>query len=135
VSVGQFLIPAALAIVVTLPTVLLIPRARQSPVFDRVLWFGTWFIALLGAWFALGNLSLPALNGLVVGGVLVVPALIGAAAGALILNGLLWGMDTFGRGQLEEEVVEGESSEESVGKVGDGPANVTNEAADPNLRG
>lgn len=133
-SIGQFLVTAALSIVATVPTVRLIPRARQSPVFDRVLWFGTWFIALLGAWFALGNLSLPTLNGLILGDVPVVPALIGAVGGAIILNGLLWGMDTFGRGQPEDEAVDGESSEEPAAIVGEEPADVTHDD-DPNSHG
>ncbi len=130
-QIDQFLVTAVLALVVTVPTILLIPRARQSPVFDRVLWFGTWLIAFLGAWFALGNLSLPTLNGLTMGDVLVVPALIGAIGGSLILNGLLWGMDYFGRGQLGEEVVDIDSGEESAVESGDAPVSLTNEAADP----
>jgi len=78
VSVAQFLVTAVISVLVTLPAVLLIPRARQSPMFDRVLWIGTWFLAFLGAWFVLGNVSVPGLDVLVIGGVSVIPALIGA---------------------------------------------------------
>jgi hypothetical protein len=96
------LIAAAIAVAVTVPIVLLVPRARQSLLFDRVLWIGTWSIAFLGIWFVLGNLKIPSLDLLIVGEVSVVPAVIGAVVAALILNGLLWGMDRFERPQTEE---------------------------------
>lgn len=102
-SVAQFLITAVISILVTLPAVLLIPRARQSSLFDRVLWIGTWFLAFLSAWFVLGNVSVPGLDVLVLGGVSVIPALIGAAVGAFALNGLLWAMDLFSHPQFEED--------------------------------
>jgi hypothetical protein len=98
-------VTALISLVVTLPAVLFIPRARQSPAFDRVLWVSTWFLALLGAWYVLGNVNLPGLDGVVIGEVPVIPALIGAAAGALLLNGLLWSMDFFSRPQIEEDAM------------------------------
>ena len=84
---------------------MLIPRARQSPTFDRVLWVGTAAFAFLAAWFVLGNLSanLTALNGLVIGQVAVIPALLGAAVGAFALNGLLWLMDFAGRSEMVDD--------------------------------
>lgn len=109
-SIAQLVVTAVIAIVVTLPAVLLIPRARQSTVFDRVLWVGTWFLAFLGAWYVLGNVSLPGLGSVVIGEVTVIPALIGAAVGALLLNGLLWSMDFFSHSQIEQDTTSEESN-------------------------
>jgi hypothetical protein len=102
VSVAQLIVTAVISILVTLPAVLLIPRARQSPVFDRVLWLGTWFLAFLSASFVQGNINLPALNVLVIGEVSAIPTLIGAAVGAFGLNGLLWLMDSSSRAQMAD---------------------------------
>ncbi len=103
-STAQLLIMVAIAVVVTLPAVLLIPKARQSPLFDRFLWAGTWAMAFLGAWYALGNIvpSLASVNILVVYDVAIIPALIGAAVSAFFLNGLLWTMDRFGSAPLDD---------------------------------
>jgi hypothetical protein len=132
VSVAQFLVTAALAILVTLPAVLLIPRARQSPMFDRVLWIGTWFLAFLSAWFVLGNVNLPGLNGLVIGEVSVIPALIGAAVGAFLLNGLLWSMDFFSRPPLEEDAAPEESNgtADTTARLAGEPADSDDTSAD-----
>jgi hypothetical protein len=46
----------------------------------------------------------------VIGEVPVIPTLIGAAAGALLLNGLLWSMDFFSRPQIEEDATLGEGN-------------------------
>ena len=118
-SVPQFIVSAVISILVTLPAVLLIPRARQSPTFDRVLWVGTAAFAFISAWFVLGNLSasLSALNGLVIGEVAVIPALIGAAVGAFALNGLLWLMDSAGRSQMEDDLALDELSEGQASPV------------------
>lgn len=115
-TVPQFLVTAVISILVTLPAVLLIPRARQSPMFDRVLWAGTALLSFFGAWFVLGNLSanLSLLNGLVLGDVAVIPALIGAAVGAFALNGLLWLMDSSSRSQMEDEPPIDESFQEQA---------------------
>ena len=109
-SIAQLVVTAVISMVVTLPAVLLIPRARQSPLFDRVLWVSTWFLAFLGAWYVLGNVNLPGLNGVVIGEVPVIPVLIGAAVGALVLNGLLWSMDFFNHSQMEEDMASEESN-------------------------
>jgi hypothetical protein len=95
----QFLIMAIVAAIVTLPIVILIPRARQSVAFDRVLWGATWLLAFLGAWYAVDNYVVGARLGTLVfeefmqaaGGALVS----GALVGALSLNVLLWLMDRF----------------------------------------
>ena len=110
-STAQLLIMTALAVLVTLPAVLLIPKARQSPLFDRLLWAGTWAMAFLGGWYALGNLtaSLASVNVLVISDVAVIPALIGAGVSAGFLNGLLWAMDRFSPAEIDEYPDETES--------------------------
>jgi hypothetical protein len=95
----QLGIVAIIAAVVTVPIVKFIPRARQSLAFDRVLWGATWLLAFLGAWYAVDNYGGGArLAGLALdefaraaGGMIFV----GALAGALSLNVLLWLMDRF----------------------------------------
>ena len=112
----QFLIMALVAAIVTLPTVRFIPRARQSPTFDRVLWGATWLLAFLGAWYVVGNLQSDSpLSTLkledfaqVAGGAIVV----GAVAGALSLNALLWLMDRFIA--LEADETSESAAEENV---------------------
>jgi hypothetical protein len=117
----QFLIMAIVAAIVTLPIVTLIPRARQSSVFDRVLWGATWLLAFLGAWYAVDNYVGSARLGTLAfeefaqaaGGALVS----GALVGALSLNVLLWLMDRFltveadetGESAAEENAVEEEN--------------------------
>jgi hypothetical protein len=94
----QFVLMAVVAAIVTLPIVRFVPRVRQSPVFDRVLWGATWLLAFLGAWYTADNyggapLATLALNDFapVAGGAIT----LGAIAGALSLNVLLWLMDRF----------------------------------------
>jgi hypothetical protein len=102
----QFLIIAVAAAIVTLPIVTLIPRARQSPTFDRVLWGATWLLAFLGAWYAVGNLNTDSplstlkLEDFVraAGGAII----IGTVVGALSLNALLWLMDRFTAFEAEQ---------------------------------
>lgn len=96
VSASQFIITAVIAMIVTAPSILLIPRARKSPAFDRVLWAATWALAFLGEWSApsyLGNAA--ALNQWVIEQLPLLPVVIGAIVGALSLNLLLWLMDRF----------------------------------------
>jgi len=95
----QFFIIAVVAVLVTLPTVTFIPRARQSPAFDRVLWGATWLLAFLGAWYAVDNFANGARLATLEPGEFVQTAggavILGAMAGALSLNVLLWLMDRF----------------------------------------
>jgi hypothetical protein len=115
----QFFIMAIVAAIVTLPIVILIPRARQSAAFDRVLWGATWLLAFLGAWYAVDNYVSGARLGTLVfeefvqaaGGALVS----GALVGALSLNVLLWLMDRFAglaADEVGEDVVEEDQGEE-----------------------
>jgi hypothetical protein len=93
----QFLVLALVALGVTVPAVKLIPRARQSVWFDRLLWLATWLLAFIGAWYAVGQLE-PAAPFATLGweafaqtaGAAII---IGAVGGALALNLALWLMD------------------------------------------
>ena len=100
----QFWVMAIEAILVTVPSVLLIPRARQSPLFDRVLWIATWLLAFLGAWNAPTYFAADSsLHDYVILDVAIIPTMVGALVGALSINALLWLVDRFG-GQVEEDV-------------------------------
>ena len=93
----QFLILALAALGVTVPTIKFIPRARQSPIFDRVLWSATWLLAFLCAWYAVGQLKSDSpLASLELGAFAQTagfPIVIGALGGALSLNLVLWLID------------------------------------------
>jgi hypothetical protein len=104
---------------------LLIPRARQSPTFDRVLWFATCALAFLGAWLAPSYVPTDwSLNSFVIGDLVLVPAVIGAVAGALSINGLLWLMDRFGGSSMDENTAEElEQTEEQDGGTNPGNSN------------
>jgi hypothetical protein len=116
---------AIVSVAVTIPAVLLIPRARQSPTFDRVLWFATCALAFLGAWLAPSYVPTDwSLNGFVIGDLVLVPAVIGAVAGALSINGLLWLMDRFGGSSMDENTTEElEQTEEQDGGTNPGNSN------------
>jgi hypothetical protein len=85
---------AVLAGIVTVPTILVIPRTRQSPVFNRVLWLATGVLAFLGAWLAPGYVpaEIRAIHWSIAD-VPLVPTVMGTSAGALSLNVLLWLID------------------------------------------
>lgn len=103
-SLTQFLITAAIAILVTVPIVLLIPRARKSPLFDRVLWMATWALAFLGEWSAPNYLgSASTMNQWMIEQLPLIPILIGASVGALSINSILWLMDRFSPPIAEED--------------------------------
>jgi len=103
----QALLLAILALIITLPAVLLIPRARQSPIFDRVLWIATWVLALIGALVTPTYLHGNPFDTWVVAELPVLSTVLGAVAGALSINGVLWLLDRFERpledGELGEE--------------------------------
>jgi hypothetical protein len=106
---------AIVAVVVAVPSVLLIPRQRKSPLFDRVLWGGTWFLAILGAFAApsyFGDMA--SLNSFVIAEMPVIPTLIGAAVGALSINVLLWLMDRFSPITQEDDLTENKDEEDDV---------------------
>lgn len=107
----QLVIVALLAVVVTLPIVLLIPRQRQSPIFDRVLWGGTWLLAVLGA-FAAPSYVPPdfIVSNVFVADLPAIPTLIGAVVGALSINGVLVLLDHFSPPEVAEKFFEEEEN-------------------------
>jgi hypothetical protein len=105
VSVTQFLIFAIIAAAVTVPSVILIPRARKSPLFDIVLWGATWLLAFLGeasapTYFPSDS---PLFSQWLVDQTPIIPTLIGALVGALSINVVLWLMDRFSPPPVEDE--------------------------------
>ena len=115
-SFNQFAVIAVIALAVTIPIVRMIPRARQSPAFDRLLWASTFVIAFLGSWAALGYVSsdsnLAALNNVVVADTPIMAVLAGALAGALFLNVILWIMDRFSQPALDDGDMGDEGADE-----------------------
>ncbi|MBM3128552.1 MAG: hypothetical protein FJ009_07990 [Chloroflexi bacterium] len=105
-SETQFLMLALVALVVTALAIKFVPRARQSPLFDRVLWGATWLLAFVCAWYAVGQVKSDApLASLgldafaqVAGAALV----IGALGGALSLNLVLWLIDRLNPAEADE---------------------------------
>jgi len=102
----QFLILALVALVVTVLTIKLIPRARQSPLFDRVLWGATWLLSFLSAWYAVGQLKsdvpLASLDLGAFAQVAGASIVIGALGGALSINVVLWLIDRLNPPSAEE---------------------------------
>lgn len=92
----QFLIMAVAALLVTIPVVWLIPRARTSPTFDRLLWAATFVVAFLLAWVAVAMAkNAGTLGDWAVADTPVLPAAIGGLIGALGVNLPLWLLDRF----------------------------------------
>ncbi len=93
------------SIIVTPPLVLLVPHARQSPGFDRLLWGGTLLTAFLGTWLGIANWSDvmpdPSIND-----VPVLPILAGALGGAIVLNALLFMLDRLEKPDEYDEPLE-----------------------------
>lgn len=106
----QIFLVAILSLIVTVPAVLLTPRARQSPTFDRVLWIATWGLALIGALVTPTYLVGNAMDTWVVAQLPVLSTLVGAIAGALSINVLLWLLDRFDR-PLDENGFEEEKED------------------------
>jgi len=105
-TITQFAILGVIAIVVTAPVVVFVPRARQSIWFDRVLWLGTLVLSFLAGGYAIGNFNdaTSPLESVMIGDVPVLVAVVGAGAGALGLNLVLWLMDRFTPVEIEEEI-------------------------------
>jgi hypothetical protein len=126
VTITQFVIMAIVSTAVTIPAVWLIPRARQSPVFDRVLWIATWVLAFLGAYSAPSYFGAgSSLNSFVIGDLAIAPMVTGAVVGALSINGLLWLMDRFGGTSVDENATAEElgQTEEQDGGTNPGDSN------------
>ncbi len=107
----QYLVMLVVALLVTPPFILLIPHARQSPAFDRLLWAATLALAFLGGWIAFDNLG-PVSPAISVAGVPVLPIVIGALAAGVALNLILLLLDHFeGPEGIEPEEDEREAEE------------------------
>jgi hypothetical protein len=118
-SLVRITVLIVIAGLVTPPCVLLIPRARKSTGFDRVLWLATWLLAFLGAWTAPGYITLDStLNPITVAQVPVITTLFGALAGALSVNLLLWLLDRFDPPPIEENPQAEEPAKGKEWKVG-----------------
>ncbi len=122
-TITQILTLAIISVVVTIPVVMFIPRARQSRDFDRILWIASLVLACLGAWGAPGFIptDLP-LSNVVVENLSVVQVVIGALAGALSINVLLWILDRFERPTPDAEALDEESN---PGEKSDSTTNAT----------
>jgi hypothetical protein len=101
-SLTQFLVMAIVAVLVTIPIVVLLPRARASTNFDRLLWAATAVVGFLIAWVAVGMAkNASSLDAFVIGETPVLAVVIGALSGALALNLPLWLADRFEAGKIE----------------------------------
>lgn len=114
----QFAVMALVSALFTIPTVLLVPRARTSPVFDRFLWLATWLIAFLCAWLAIGYSGYGTLEPVTdpadIGQLPLIPIAVGAVAGAVLLNAVLWLMDRLAPPEVEEEAtIEEQATEDN----------------------
>jgi hypothetical protein len=105
-SLPQFLVMAVVALLVTIPVVLLIPRAHTSPTFDRLLWAATVVVGFLVAWVAVAvGKNANVLDAFEVGDTPILPTVIGALGGALTLTLPLWLLDRFEGSTSEEPAV------------------------------
>jgi hypothetical protein len=99
-STVQWIILLIVALIAAVITILVIPRQKRAMPFELVMWAATWVVATLSAWLALGAVdSLAALNGLAlfpVAEIPLLPPVLGAFGGALVLTVPLWLMDHFG---------------------------------------
>lgn len=121
-TITQFLIFATVSAVLTIPVVLLIPRARQSPMFDRVLWGATWLLGFLSAWAAPNYFQADAWNVIVIGDVNLIPAALSAAVGVLSINVVLWGLDRLSPPEFNDMEESPDLSEaENVSEPGESP--------------
>jgi hypothetical protein len=118
-SETQFLILAVVSLAVTALTIKFIPRARQSPVFDRVLWGATWLLAFVCAWYAVGQIKTDAPLATMGWDAFAQTAgasiIIGALGGALALNVALWLIDRLNPPEVDapDAVAEARGEEET----------------------
>ncbi len=112
-SLTQFLIMAVTAVGVTVPVVLLIPRVRTSPVFDRLLWVATPIVGFLTAWVAVAMArDAHVWDTLLIADTPVVPTIGGALGAALAVNVPLWLLDRFEpEEENEADVIDEETTE------------------------
>ena len=104
-TLTQILILVLVSAIVTIPIVIFVPRARQSSTFDRILWGATFLLAFIGAWGAPGFVptNLP-LSNVMISDLSIVQTIVGALAGALSINVLLWVLDRFERPTSDDDL-------------------------------
>ncbi len=101
-SLPHLLLLIVVAGLVTPPPIVLIRRARQSATFDRLLWVGTYLIAVLGGWLAPAYIGDP-VPSVAIGGVSLLPIVIGSLAGVLALHLILFFLDWVERPEENED--------------------------------
>ncbi len=102
----RFAILAICSVVVSIPVIRFVPRARASVLFDRLLWVATPIVAFLAGWVAVAftsNINLAILNGLSFADTPVLVAFCGALFGALALNLPLWLVDRYEPTDLDDQ--------------------------------
>ena len=96
-TLTQWFVFLGAAVIVTVPILLLVPRARRSPIFDTLLWLATIVVAFLVVWltvvFASQNERLNFLDQFQIAGLPIAVILLGAAVGAFGLNLPMWVAD------------------------------------------
>lgn len=113
-TIDQVLLMLAASAIVTPVFVLLIPHARQSPTFDRLLVAATFAISFLGAWAAQTS-SAAGLSDWRIADVPVVPIALGALGGALALNLVLWLLDKLEHPDQDSDNIPDENGDNTRG--------------------
>lgn len=114
-TLTQWFVFLIVAVIVTVPVLLLVPRTRRSPIFDTLLWLATILVAFLVGWltfvFASQNERLNFLNQFEIAGLPIAIIVVGAAAGALGLNLPMWVADRRAPPVEAEELITEEETE------------------------
>lgn len=105
VTQNQFLVLVVIALIAAVLIMFLVPRQKRALPFEIVLWLAAWLVAAMGAWLALAVVeSLDAFAPLAIGilaDIPVLPLILGALSGALILVIPLWLMDRSAAAEME----------------------------------
>ena len=103
----QWIVLAVVALAAAVIIILLVPRQKRALPFEIVMWLATWLVAALSAWLVYGaTQSLTALHFvalLPIADIPLLPLLIGAFGGALVLTVPLWLMDRFANYDMRGE--------------------------------
>lgn len=106
-SFVQWSVVAVVAFVAAVVAIVFVPRQKRAQPFELVIWLATWLVAALCAWLANGAVaSLAPLQVLAIAPIAdipVLPLLLGAFGGALVLTVPLWLMDRFGNSDVQSE--------------------------------
>lgn len=106
-SLTQVLVLMLVALIAAVVTIVFVPRQKRAQPFELVIWGATWLVAGLTAWLANGAVvsfaPLKALALVPIADIPVLPLVLGAFGGALVLTVPLWLMDHFGRAEADPE--------------------------------